>query len=82
MKAELIEGIERVQVRDRMSGTVRKERRESHLHLESGGFLLTIVVWCLCPLRHPETGQNKDRVQVSIISDLLPRARGSWRRYV
>ena len=39
-------------------------------------FLLAIVVWCTCPLRHPETGQNKDRVQVSFISHLLPKTRG------
>lgn len=38
-------------------------------------FLLTTVVWCTCPLRHPETGQNEDKVQVSIVSHLFPEAR-------
>ena len=34
------------------------------------------VVWSRCPLRHPRTGQNKDRIQVSIISHLFLEARG------
>lgn len=32
------------------------------------GFLPMIVVWYICHLRHPGTGQNKDSVPVSIIS--------------
>lgn len=41
------------------------------------GFLLTIVVRYTCLLRHPGTGQNKDRIQVSVISHLFPTARRS-----
>ena len=39
-------------------------------------FLLTIVVWGTCPLRHPGSGQNEDKVEVSIISHLFPDTRG------
>ena len=39
-------------------------------------FLLMIVVSCTCPLRKPGTGENEDKVQVSIISHLFPEARG------
>ena len=33
------------------------------------------MVWCTCPIRHPRTGQNKDRVQVSFIRHSFPEAR-------
>ena len=46
--------------------------------LEVWGFLLAIVVWGTCPLRHPATAQNKDRVQVSSISHAFPQVRGLY----
>ena len=36
-------------------------------------------VWCTCPFGHPgmrSSGQNEDKVQVSIINHLFPEARG------
>ena len=38
--------------------------------------LLLMTVWRTCPLRHPGPGQNEDKVQVSILSHLLPEAGG------
>ena len=39
------------------------------------GFLLAAVIWCTYLLRHPGTGQKKDRVQVSFMSHSFPEAR-------
>ena len=36
---------------------------------------MMIVLWCTCPLRHPETGQNEVKVQVFIIGHLFLEAR-------
>jgi len=48
VRTEFTEGIERVQVQTRKGGS---------LFFALGlGFLLRIVVWCMCPLRHPGTG--------------------------
>ena len=51
------------------------ERKRVSCLLGLWGCLVMIVVWCTCPLRHPETGQNEDKVQVSIVSHLFPEAR-------
>lgn len=54
------------------------ERKGGRLTLADGGlgFLLVIVVWWLCSLRHPRTGQTRMRAQVSSISHLCSRACG------
>lgn len=67
VKAELTEDIERD----------TEGAWESLIFAWRLGFLPTIVVWCMCPLGHPEVGQHEDKVPVSIISHLFPEARGS-----
>lgn len=70
VRAEVIEDT------DKASRRCRKERREKPIFAPGLGFLLTVVVWCMCPLRHPATGQNKDRGLVSIVSHLFLGTRG------
>lgn len=54
---------------------LRKEKSTSLVFALSLGFLLDIVVWCMCPLMHPRNGTRTDRVQVSFISHSFPEAR-------
>ena len=58
---------------DTASERLRKERRMSLVSTWGLGFLLKIVVWYPCLLRHPGT---KMSVSVSSISHLCPGARG------
>lgn len=48
---------------DGVSGSLRKETREPVLGV---WVFIDIMVWYTCLLRHPGTGQSKDRVQVSV----------------
>ena len=45
---------------DKVSRRLGKERRVSLMFAWGLGFLLRIVVYCMCPLRHQGTGENKD----------------------
>ena len=57
-RGEFIGGIERVQVQTECLGNseMKGERVSSSLKfLSAKGFLLRIVVWCMCPLRQPGT---------------------------
>lgn len=38
--------------------------------------VMTIVDWCICPLRHAGTGQNEDNVRMPNVNHLLPEVRG------
>lgn len=40
------------------------------------GVFLAVMIWSMCPLKHPRTDQNKDRVQVSFLSNSIPEVRG------
>lgn len=62
---------------DRAPRRLRKKKKEKGYHLIWGlKFILAIVVWCMCPLRHLVTGQNRVvRGRVSFISRSIPEAR-------
>lgn len=54
MKAEFIEDIEKADIEWR-SRRLEKERSKSLIFVQGLGFLLRIVVWGTCPLRHSGT---------------------------
>ena len=67
------------------------DKRESHL-CWGLGFLWAIVVWCAGPLRHLETGRNKDKCSGVLHNALMPGIQGfrrqgvwsqwSWKTYI
>ena len=74
VKVEFIEDIygER-EIRTEYPG---KEKSMSLVFAWGLGFLLSIMVRYMCPLRHLGTGQNQDRVRVSFISHSFPEVMG------
>ena len=77
VRAEFTEGTEREREQIQMEGLRDSERQGAWV--STLGFLLMIVVWCICPLRLLGTALNRYRVQVSVISHSFPGARRSWR---
>lgn len=63
------------QIQTEHLGDSERKWRMSLIFAWDLGFLLSMVVWCSCPLRHPWFGQN-DEYQVSFISHLCPGAKG------
>lgn len=70
VRAEYIKVRERVQIWIEHLGASEQTRKESLFLIRGLEFLLKIVVWCMCPLRHPRTGSKRDKVQMSSLSHL------------
>lgn len=88
VKAQFIEDKQRADHRWSKSPGASERKEEVSSLSRVWGVLSRLVVWCMCPPRHPGTGQNKDKIQVSI-SHLFLEARGlgveivqrQWLRY-
>lgn len=46
--------------------------KESLIFALGLGVLLRIVLWCMCPSRHPGTGKNKDNSPGVLHKSLIP----------
>ena len=53
------------------------DRKKNLIFAWGLGFLLRIVIWCMCLLRHPETIQNKNKRPGILCKSLILGANGS-----